>query len=115
MQYNEAAYCHLANGGADGEGFDIDIGCSEIYFQYHYSHANASRGLLLCNIHSQMPLYDENGHPVINEETGKQETFDDRGYWDKVYIRNNVFANNGASGSNAAFLVVSSDCHNAVC
>lgn len=115
IQYNEAGYTHLDNGCTDGEGFDIDIGCSEIYFQYNYSHDNAGGGLLLCNVHSQMPLYDENGRPVMDEETGRQKTFEDRGYWDKVYIRNNVFANNGASGSNAAFLVVSSDCYNAVC
>lgn len=115
IRYNEAGYTHLDNGCTDGEGFDIDIGCSEIYFQYNYSHDNAGGGLLLCNVHSQMPLFDENGRAVIDDATGRQKTFEDRGNWDKVFIRNNVFANNGAGGSNAAFLVVSSDCYNAVC
>lgn len=115
MRYNEAGYTHLDNGCTDGEGFDIDIGCSDIYFEYNYSHDNAGGGLLLCNVHSQMPLYDENGRAVTDPSTGKQKTFDDRGNWDKVFIRNNVFANNGVGGTNAAFLVVSSDCYNAVC
>lgn len=115
IQYNEAGYTHMDNGCTDGEGFDIDIGCSEIYFQYNYSHDNAGGGLLLCNVHSDMPLFDENGNPVYDENTGKQKTFESAGYWDKVFIRNNVFANNGDSGTNGAFLVVSSDCKNAVC
>ena len=56
MQYNEAAYCHLANGGADGEGFDIDIGCRNILFRYNYSHDNDGGGILLCNTGGQVTL-----------------------------------------------------------
>jgi len=114
MQWNEAGYCRLVNGCTDGEGFDIDIGCSEIYFQYNYSHDNDGGGLLICNVHANMPLYDNNGFPVYNNNTGKQETFEDRGNWNNAYIRNNVFVNNGSNGSNPSLMVMSSDCYNII-
>ncbi|NDV81902.1 right-handed parallel beta-helix repeat-containing protein [Bacteroides sp. 51] len=49
MQYNEAAYTQLANGSADGEGFDIDVACENTIMQYNYAHHNVGGGLLLCN------------------------------------------------------------------
>lgn len=115
IQFNEAGYTHLDNGCTDGEGFDIDIGCSDVIFQYNYSHDNDGGGLLICNVHSDMPMWDENGLPVIDDETGKQKTFESAGYWNNVRIRNNLFACNGKSGTNAAFLVMSSDCKNIIC
>lgn len=116
VQFNEAAYTHLENGCTDGEGFDIDIGCSDVLFQYNYSHDNAGGGLLICNVHAyDMPVWDENGNPVIDPDTGKQQTFESPGYWNNVRIRNNLFACNGRSGSNGAFLVMSSDCKNIIC
>lgn len=115
-QYNEAGYTHLVNGCTDGEGFDIDIGCSDVLFQYNYSHHNAGGGLLICNVHAdKMPEWDEKGNPVIDPETGKQKTFVSPGYWNNNKIRNNVFACNGKDGTKGAFLVMSSDCKNILC
>ena len=116
VQYNEAAYTHLENGCTDGEGFDIDIGCSDVVFQYNYSHDNDGGGLLICNVHAEnLPEWDKNGNPVIDPETGKQKTFTSPGYWNNNKIRNNLFACNGKAGTNAAFLVMSSDCKNIIC
>lgn len=115
MQYNEASFTHLDNGCTDGEGFDIDVGCSDVIFQYNYAHDNAGGGLLICNTHAVIPVYDENGEPVTDPVTGEVQTFVSAGNWNNVRIRNNVFACNGRSGVNGAFLVMSSDCKNAVC
>lgn len=100
MQYNEAAYCHLDNGAGDGQGFDIDIGCSEIYFQYNYSHHNAGGGILLCNSGTDnFVFYDEEGNAERTERAVAP--------WHDVYIRNNVFADNGRQGSSSAFVISS--------
>lgn len=114
-QFNEAGYTRLVNGCTDGEGFDIDIGCSDVVFQYNYSHDNDGGGLLMCNVHAEMPEWDEMGNPVIDPETGKQKKFISAGYWNNNLIRNNVFACNGRDGTKGAFLVMSSDCKNIIC
>lgn len=49
MQYNEVAYTQMANGSADGEGLDVDVGCKNTLIQYNYIHHNAGGGLLICN------------------------------------------------------------------
>lgn len=100
MQYNEAAYTHLDNGAGDGQGFDIDIGCSNIVFQYNYSHHNAGGGILLCNSGTEnFAFYDAEGNKVKNETTIAP--------WHDVFIRNNVFADNGTNGHSSAFVISS--------
>lgn len=99
MQYNEAAYCHLANGGADGEGFDLDIGCVNVVFQYNYSHDNDGPGILLCNTSGKVTLYDQDGN-ALRDENGKIVTSSGKAEWSGAYIRNNVFANNGKRDGN---------------
>ena len=115
MQFNEASFTHLDNGCTDGEGFDIDVGCSDVVFQYNYSHDNGGGGLLICNTHAVVPVWDENGNPVIDPETGEQKTFESAGNWNNNKIRNNLFVCDGKTGTNAAFLVMSSDCKNIIC
>lgn len=111
MQFNEAGYTHLENGCTDGEGLDLDIGCSDSIVQYNYSHDNDGGGLLICNAHSMIPEWDENGNPVIDPETGKQNEIESVGYWNNNIIRNNVFACNGRN----SFITASSDCKNIIC
>lgn len=115
MQFNEASFTHLDNGCTDGEGFDIDVGCSDVVFQYNYSHDNGGGGLLICNTHAVLPVYDENGNPVLDEKTGEVKTFVSAGNWNNNRIRNNVFVCDGKTGTNAALLVMSSDCKNIIC
>ena len=99
MQFNEAAFCRLANGGADGEGFDIDIGCRNVTFRYNYSHDNDGGGILLCNTSGQVALCDEEGN-IRKDENGKVVTLKGKADWNGAYIKNNVFARNGkTSGS----------------
>lgn len=94
FQKNEAAYTYMQNGAGDGEGFDIDIGCSDIVFQHNYSHHNEGGGILLCNQSTQIVKYDENGDYVRDEDgLPTRETI--APYWTDVTIRNNVFADNG--------------------
>lgn len=110
MQYNEGAYCHLANGGADGEGFDIDIGCRNILFRYNYSHDNDGGGILLCNTGGQVTLCDEEGN-VRKDENGRVVTQKGRAEWSDVYIKNNVFARNGKTEGNfPALMHVAGSC-----
>lgn len=90
IQFNEAAYTFGTN---DGQGFDIDIGCSDIVFQYNYSHHNEGGGLLFCNSATNVQKYDENGDYVLDER-GKTIVEYRASYWGRVTIRNNVFADN---------------------
>lgn len=101
MQYNEVAYTHLDNGAGDGEGFDIDIGCSDILFQYNYAHHNANAGLLLCNLPTTDYVYDENGKFILDASGApvQKTTLAD---WNRVTIRNNIFADNGTPGDDIA-------------
>ena len=93
MQFNEAGYTHLYGGG-DGEGFDIDIGNADILFQYNYSHHNEGGGILLCNIWTKIAVLKENGKPELDADGLPIREYR-YGYWGEVYIRNNVFADNG--------------------
>lgn len=111
IQYNEAAYCHLENGATDGEGFDLDIGCKDVLFQYNYSHDNDGGGLLACNNKAEMYVFDENGDYVFGDDGQPLRQVVD-GEWTDVTVRNNVFVNNGKSSGNPAFLVISSSCKN---
>lgn len=94
FQYNEAAYTHLPTGAGDGQGFDIDIGNTNILFQYNYSHHNEGGGLLLCNHPSLEILYNKDGTFVQDEDAlpVREMRHSD---WKDVVIRNNVFADNG--------------------
>lgn len=93
MQFNEASYTHL-RGGGDGEGFDIDIGNSDILFQYNYSHHNEGGGILLCNIWTKIAVLKEDGKPELDED-GLPIRENRYAYWGEIYLRNNVFADNG--------------------
>lgn len=95
FQYNEAAYCHLYGGG-DGEGFDIDIGNSDILFQYNYSHHNEGGGILLCNIWTEIAVLEENGKPKLDEDgiPVREWLYS---YWGDNIVRNNIFADNGST------------------
>ncbi len=106
MQFNESAYCKLKNGGNDGEGFDIDIGCKNILFQYNYSHDNDGPGLLLCNTGGTISLYDEEGNLI--KEKGKIVQVDDRADWSNVIVRNSIFVNNGLCDRPTLFHVAGS-------
>jgi hypothetical protein len=90
MQFNEAAYTHLENGGGDGEGLDVDIACVNCLVQYNYVHHNDGGGILLCNNKSE-----------INEQ---ERIGDHRG----TTVRNNVFYDNGKDAEKPAFLAISS-------
>ena len=93
MQYNEAAYTHLDNGAGDGQGFDIDIGCSNITFRYNYAHHNAGGGLLLANAGSSQARYDVNGNQVRDEDNiPVVESMVP--FWGNNLVYNNVFADN---------------------
>lgn len=111
IQYNEAAYSHLENGAVDGEGFDLDIGCKDVLFQYNYAHDNAGGGLLVCNAASEIYILDENGNYTFDENGKPIKKYVD-GDWTNVIVRNNLFVNNGQSSGNPAFLVASSSCKN---
>ncbi len=90
FQYNEAAYTHT---GYDGQGFDIDIGNSNILFQYNYSHHNDGGGLLCCHTSTNIAQYDKDGNLVLDEDGLPiiEKKFSD---WSNVIVRNNVFADN---------------------
>lgn len=112
MQFNEAAFCRLANGAADGEGFDIDIGCRNVTFRYNYSHDNDGGGILLCNTGGQVALCDEEGN-VRKDENGKIVTMKGKADRNGAYIRNNVFARNGKTeGNYPALMHVAGPCDN---
>ncbi len=96
FQNNEAAYTFLRNGAGDGQGFDIDIGNENILFQYNYSHHNEGGGILLCNLATNEVQYDKNGDMVLDED-GLPITKTLASLWDKVTVRNNVFAHNAGS------------------
>lgn len=93
LQYNEAAYTHVPEGAGDGQGFDVDIGNSDILFQYNYSHHNEGGGILLCNRPSDEILFNEDGAyaNIVNGVPVAQTCYSD---WKNVIIRNNVFADN---------------------
>lgn len=93
IQYNEAAFTHTEY---DGQGFDIDIGNSNILFQYNYSHHNVGGGLLCCNTTSDVVQYDVNGERIDDEE-GVPVMVRTLGDWHDAIIRNNVFADNGVA------------------
>ncbi|MBR1868116.1 MAG: right-handed parallel beta-helix repeat-containing protein [Clostridia bacterium] len=88
-QYNEAAYTYLRHGSSDGEGFDIDNTCENIYMQYNYSHHNEGGGMLICNQETSMLKFSPDGEP--SEEGVKRY----KGKWENNYVRNNLFVNNG--------------------
>ena len=110
IQFNEAAYSHLENGAADGEGFDLDIGCKNVLFQYNYSHDNDGGGLLVCNAASEIYVLDENGNYTFENGQPVKRIVD--GDWTDVTVRNNLFVNNGQTADNPAFMVASSSCKN---
>jgi hypothetical protein len=86
MQFNEAAYTHLENGGGDGEGLDVDIACINALVQFNYVHHNDGGGLLICSGKSELGIADHRG----------------------TVVRNNVFFDNGKDAERPAFLAISS-------
>ena len=88
-QYNEAGYTYLRHGSSDGEGFDIDNTCENVYMQYNYAHHNEGGGLLICNLETTMLKFNPDGSPT----TDRVQNY--WGNWKNNYIRNNVFVNNG--------------------
>lgn len=93
FQFNEAAYTYLPSGAGDGQGFDIDIGNSNILFQYNYSHHNEGGGILMCNHPTDQILYNEDGS-FVQDEDGLPVSERLHSYWGNVTVRNNVFADN---------------------
>lgn len=96
IQYNEAAYTQRDNGAGDGEGFDIDIGNSDIIFRYNYAHDNEGGAMLLCNLSTEETTYDKDGNNVL-DELGLPIIEKKFSEWDRVTISNNVFIDNGLS------------------
>lgn len=96
FQYNEAGYTYLRHGSHDGEGFDIDNTCENVYFQYNYAHHNEGGGILVCNLNTKLMFFDKDGNPVSD--------FDYQGFgeWKNNYIRNNVFVDNGTNDPSAS-------------
>ena len=90
FQYNEASYTHTAR---DGQGFDIDIGNSNILFQYNYSHHNDGGGLLCCNTTTNLVKYTKEGEMILDED-GVPVTEKTMAPWHDIAIKNNIFADN---------------------
>ncbi|MDY2913058.1 MAG: right-handed parallel beta-helix repeat-containing protein [Candidatus Enteromonas sp.] len=90
FQFNESAYTHTAR---DGQGFDIDIGNSNILFQYNYAHHNDGGGLLCCNTKTNLIQYTEDGEMVFDED-GLPVVVKTMAPWHDVTIKNNVFSDN---------------------
>lgn len=111
LQYNEAAYTYLQNGAGDGEGFDIDIACTDIIFQYNYSHHNEGGGLLICNKSTPTVLYNPDGSLKL-DENGLPQTEMLTPAWGNNHVRNNVFAYNGTTRNKnkSAFITVARKC-----
>ncbi len=101
VEYNEAAYTYMRNGGQDAEGFDIDNACRNIIFRYNYAHHNEGGGLLLCNNTTTIKKYDQNGN-LTDSKVSVQ------GDWGDNYIYGNVFAYNGKASDSglSAFITV---------
>ena len=101
VEYNEAAYTYMRNGGQDAQGFDIDNACRNIIFRYNYAHHNEGGGLLLCNNTTKIDKYDQNGDLTASEVSVQ-------GDWGDNYIYGNVFAYNGNASDSArsAFITV---------
>lgn len=90
FQFNEAAYTYKRNNAGDGQGFDIDIGNTNITFRYNYSHHNEGGGILFINNPTKMIYYNADG---TKKETVEYATPE----WGNVAVRNNVFADNGGA------------------
>lgn len=90
FQYNEASYTHTKR---DGQGFDIDIGNSNILFQYNYSHHNDGGGLLCCNTATNLVKYTKDGEMIVDED-GIPVTEKIMAPWHDIIIKNNIFADN---------------------
>lgn len=88
-QYNEAGYTYLRHGSSDGEGFDIDNTCENVYMQYNYAHHNEGGGVLICNLETTMLKFNPDGTPT----TDRVQNY--WGNWKNNFIRNNVFVHNG--------------------
>ena len=90
FQFNEASYTHTKR---DGQGFDIDIGNSNILFQYNYSHHNDGGGLLCCNTATNLVKYTKDGEMILDED-GLPVTEKIMAPWHDILVKNNIFADN---------------------
>ncbi len=98
MQYNDVGFTSLplARGGADGEGFDIDMAEKGTIVQYNYSHNNEGGFILLCENQEGREKVSEN-HTVrfnlsVNDATrkGGQGVFMVAGAGVDTHIYNNT-------------------------
>lgn len=96
FEYNHASKTYLRHFSNDGQGFDIDNSCQNVYMHHNYADHNEGGGLLICNLATKHfgrnsngnQLYDKNGSPIEIIETGR---------WFNNYICNNLFYKNGTS------------------
>jgi len=113
IQYNEAAYGHLEHGGLDGEGFDLDIACENVLFQYNYAHHNDGGALLICNANCDIKEFDKNMNPVL-DKNGNQKINRVITYWGNNIVKNNLSIFNGKEKVNPEFLHFSSNCNDLI-
>ena len=69
------------------------MGNCNVLFQYNYAHHNEGGGILLCSNGQEMPVYDENGNLVLDDEF-HLPVMEFKAIWENVTVRNNVFADN---------------------
>lgn len=104
VQYNEVAYTSLANGGGDGEGFDIDSANKNTIFQYNYSHDNDGGFLLICNANTKAPKLDADGN-IMKDAQGNPIMEEKRADHSGAIIRNNLSVNDGVVSGRSIFTI----------
>ncbi len=79
FENNECGYTYRLNGAEDGQGFDLDNCCEDVYFVNNLAHHNQGGGLLCCNLATSVP----------NEKEKQQ------GRWGNNWVYRNLFYHNG--------------------
>ncbi len=108
IRENEVGYTHLDNGAGDGEGFDIDIGCSDITIRDNFSHHNAGGGLLICNNATPLIRYNIDG-TYKTDKDGNPITEKIAPYWGRNNVFGNLFVYNGGKDK-PAFISLARQC-----
>lgn len=70
IQFCES-YANRTSNGTDGDGFDLDGGCTHCLMQYNYSHGNAGSGFPLFQFGGARPFYDNTIRYNISENDGR--------------------------------------------